>query len=228
MLKQWYQKFITPDWEKSQLVSMVRKFVKPGAKVLDVGCGYGRYYYPLKNLGYNVLGIELNNKIVEDNRHKGMNCLSVEAFKGITTQFDTIILSHIIEHFNPNDLFLFLEHYLSKLKRGGYLVIATPLYSDYFYDDFDHVKPYHPEGLQMVFSGKPSQVQYHSKQSMALCDIWFRKSPFLSTFHRAKFVKSPKTRLLQLYDFMMSLLYRVSAGVIGRKDGWVGVFQKQG
>ncbi len=226
MLKKLYQNIISPDKEKSKLLALIDKFATSSAKILDVGCGYGRYLIPLMEKGYDIVGIDKNPQIVEENNKRGLNCISLEAFQENNAAFDVIICAHIIEHFTPSDLFTFLDFYLSKLKKGGYLVIATPLYSNYFYDDFDHVKPYHPEGLQMVFGKKDSQVQYYSEQQMMLRDIWFRKSPFISSFHRAKYFKTPMTRLLQAKDLLMSILYRISFGIIGRKDGWIGVFQK--
>lgn len=226
MLKTWYKKILSKDYEQEKLIQLVQKFASAQTKVLDIGCGYGRYLIPLKQLGYDVLGVEQNSQIVEANKSKGLNCITVDAFKETTSKFDMLICSHIIEHFNPQDLFVFLDFYLSKLNPGGYIIFATPLYTDYFYDDFDHVKPYHPLGLQMVFGGNKAQVQYYSEHKLDLRDIWFRKSPYFSTFHRAKYITSLKTRMIQLYDLAMALLFRLTVGFMGRKDGWVGVFQK--
>ncbi|MBS0286838.1 MAG: class I SAM-dependent methyltransferase [Proteobacteria bacterium] len=227
MLKKLYQYITSPDNEKEKLLAFVDKIAKSNkTKILDVGCGYGRYLKPLQSKGYDIVGVDKNEAIVNENKKNGLNCISLEALQEMNVSFDLIICAHIIEHFTPTELFSFLDYYLSKLNKGGYLIIATPLYTHYFYDDFDHVKPYHPEGLQMVFGGKDSQVQYTSDQHMVLRDIWFRKSPMVSAFHRAKYFKSPMTRVLQLKDLLMSLLYRVSLGFIGKKDGWIGVFQK--
>lgn len=33
--------------------------LKPGARILDVGCGRGRHLWPLAELGYRVAGIDL-------------------------------------------------------------------------------------------------------------------------------------------------------------------------
>jgi SAM-dependent methyltransferase len=226
MLKKWYQKVIFSDNEEKKLLAFVAKFAKPQAKILDLGCGYGRYLRALSNQGYEVVGVELNQQIVQANRQAGLNCVSVDEFQTSTTTYDLIICSHVIEHFNPADLVTLLDAYLTRLEKKGYIIIATPLYSHYFFDDFDHVKPYHPLGLEMVFGANAAQVQYYSENKMQLQDIWFRRSPFVSTFQRSKFIRSPLTRVLQVYDLIMSLLHKVSGGLIGQKDGWVGVYQK--
>lgn len=227
LLKNWYQKALSCEQEQQKVLAFVRQLVPPSACILDVACGYGRYLKPLQQLGFNVLGVEKNETIVQQNCAQGLRCVSVEAFKQMPQQqFDLIILSHIIEHFAPNDLLVFLDDYLGKLKQNGYLLIATPLYSPHFYDDFDHVKPYHPAGLQMVFGGTHAQVQYYSSHQIVLKKLWFRKSPLLSSFHPAKHFKTGLTRMFQLYDLLMTFIFKASGSLIGRKDGWVGVFQK--
>ncbi len=226
MLKNLYNKFVLPDDETPKVLAFVKKFSPQGERILDVGCGYGRYLKPLSEMGYKVVGVEQNQDIVRKNQQAGLACISVDAFQADPAEYHCIIMSHIIEHFTPTDLLAFMNFYLSKLKKGGYLIIATPLYSDYFYDDFDHVKPYQPLGLQMVFGGNEAQVQYYSAHQLQLRDLWFRKAPRLSRFHRAKYIKSLKTKWLQLYDLAMAILFKISLKAIARKDGWVGVYQK--
>ena len=55
-------------------------------------------------------------------------------------------MSHVIEHFAPSDLLVFMDGYIDLLRPGGHLIIATPLMSPYFYDDFDHIKPLSTSG----------------------------------------------------------------------------------
>lgn len=225
-LKNIYNKITYFESEQNKIIQLVQQFATKETKIVDMGCGYGRLLSPLQDLGYTVKGVEINQAIVEANQQKGLNCVNSAEFEADESPVQMMILSHIIEHFTPADLFAFLNQCLSKLAPNGFLIIATPLYSHYFYDDFDHVKPYHPAGIQMVFGGSEAQVQYYSPYRLSLKDLWFRRSAFFSTLRKTSYLKTPFTRIYQMLDFFMALLYRLSGGWIGRKDGWVGVFQK--
>src|SRR5437588_11052930 len=117
-----------------------------GKRVLDVGCGYGRLLALVKAAGFEVTGVEINAEIVAANRKAGLSCISADEFKTSNDRYDVMLMAHVIEHFAPADLLHFMDIYLDRLKPGGRLVIATPLMSDYFYDDFDHIRPYQPAG----------------------------------------------------------------------------------
>ena len=228
MIKRFYHYVITYDFEMIYLNSVVQTLLMNGkGNILDVGCGYGRYLKHFQENGFNILGVEQNNQIVNANIEQGLNCISVESFSQSDVKFDLIIMSHIIEHFSPNDLKEFIDFYLDRLIVEGHLIIITPLMSSYFYDDFDHVKPYQPTGIMMVFGKNQAQVQYYSRNKLALKDIWFRKS-----FYRISFMKSKykycgmTTRLYQFGIFISALVTYLSRGYFGKTDGWLGVFAK--
>jgi len=195
--------------------------------VLDVGCGYGRNMDILSQMSFDVIGVEINEDIVKKNNDRGLKCITVDKFLNeySESKFDVILMSHIIEHFHPKELKNFLDSYLEHLNIGGYLIIATPLESPYFYDDFDHVKPYHPTGVQMVFGGGNAQVQYYSKHKLMLRDIWFRNSPFRCVMTRGQYiVKGSKWHML--INIIYVIIFYLSFGYVGRKDGWMGMFEK--
>lgn len=212
--------------EETKVVSFIKALdLQPGQKILDVGCGYGRYLQILKSNGFHAVGIERNQEIVRANTAAGLSCLHEEEFDKTRDIYDVIIMSHVIEHLNPQDLLRFLEVYLHRLKKGGHLIIATPLLTPYFYIDFDHVKPYYPTGINMVFGSQDSQVQYYSKHKIELVDIWFRRGPFRLFFWRGLYVK--KYSSLPFYlDDLLTFLFKVSFGLIGRTTGWVGLYKK--
>ena len=198
-----------------------------GLRVLDVGCGYGRLLKLIVAAGLDAAGVEINPEIVEVNRRDGLCCWTADDFRRSTEQFDVILMAHVIEHFSPVELLAFMDDYLDHLKPGGRLIVATPLLSDYFYDDFDHVRPYQPIGILMVFGERSAQVQYYARNKLALRDIWFRRSPLRISHSRLRYVRSPWRFALFALDIIAAFAYLVSARSIGRTNGWVGVFEKQ-
>ncbi len=200
---------------------------KSQSKVLDVGCGYGEKLKALQKAGYDVLGIDVNPALVEANKKNGLNCMTLEEFNQNSGNFDFILMSHIVEHFYPRELKEFMDFYLDRLKIGGYLIIATPILSPKFYDDFDHIKPYYPQGILMVFSERyDEQVQYTSRNKLKLKDIWFRRRHYRPQFFRSQYIRTPWTKVFQLLETFSKILCILSLGLIGKTDGWIGVFEK--
>jgi SAM-dependent methyltransferase len=227
MLKSLYKRLTHLPSEQCKVLA----FVAQGGvrrRILDIGCGYGRNLTRLIAAGHDVLGVEINADIVKANVASGLPCVTPEEYEKDAAVYDVMLMSHFIEHFTPTDLHRVIDRYLDRLKVGGELVIATPLMSNNFYDDFDHVRPYQPLGLQMVFGGTGAQVQYYARNRLALRDVWFRRSPWRMNHCRARHVFGPTTRALQILDLLSVLVFRLTFGFLGRTDGWVGRFQKLG
>jgi len=227
MFKQLYFSFVDSDYESEKLLLMVKKFANSESRIVDVGCGYGRNLRMLINAGFeNVIGVEINTEIIKENIRRNLPCMSVDEFNSAAENCDVILMSHVIEHFSPFNLKEFIDGYLDRLNVGGYLVVATPLMSDYFYDDFDHVKPFHPAGILAVFGIGKAQVQYYSRNKLTLKDLWFRKSPYRPSYYKEVYLKTRFSRLVQLASFLGALIFRLSIRSVGKKDGWIGIFEK--
>jgi SAM-dependent methyltransferase len=212
--------------EENTLVRFISALGGPeNRKALDVGCGFGKKIALLQSCGWKTVGVDVNPEIIRINSAAGIECMTVDAFNASDDCYDLILMSHVIEHFLPDALLQFMDSYLDRLKTGGHLVLVTPLASPYFFDDFDHVKPYHPTGINMVFGGGAAQVQYYSKNKIQAVDIWFRRGPFRMMFHAGLHVKR-RALLFRITNVMLALLFRGSFGLIGRTDGWVGLYQK--
>ncbi len=211
------------DGETEQVLRFV---AASGKRVLDVGCGHGRFLERLHAAGFDVTGIDINPDIVSANRKRGLRCLGADEFGATVDKYDVILMSHFIEHFPPETLLVVMDGYLDRLKKGGRLVIATPLMSDYFFDDFDHVKPYQPAGIRLVFEDDTAQIQYRSRNRLALRDLWYRRAPLKISHARGRYLTGVQSRLLLLLDLLAATLFVLSFRRIGKVDGWVGVYEK--
>lgn len=220
--------FIVKD-EEHQLINfinIIKKHSNHEITLLDIGCGYGQKMNIIKNLDIKVVGVDVNDKIVEANKSVGFNCLSIDEFRNSDQQYSVLLMSHVIEHFQPNDLLFFIDNYLKRLEENGFIIISTPLNSPYFYDDFDHIKPYHPTSINMVFCDHDSQVQYHSKYKLEMVDLWFRKEPFKLKFIKSLYIRSYKKAPVILCNLILVFIFYLSGRFIGRTDGWMGLYRK--
>ncbi|MDM5335841.1 methyltransferase domain-containing protein [Fictibacillus enclensis] len=55
-------------WEVEQLCSLLQ--LPKGARILDLGCGQGRISIPLQKLGYQVVGMDISNDLLEVARNR--------------------------------------------------------------------------------------------------------------------------------------------------------------
>jgi 2-polyprenyl-3-methyl-5-hydroxy-6-metoxy-1,4-benzoquinol methylase len=100
--------------------------LKPGGRILDVGCANGQFMYWAKQRGFVSAGVELNRRTAEVASSNGF-----EVFNGFLGEasfpensFDAVFLGEIIEHVpNPRE---FVKNCSRLLRPGGLLAITTP------------------------------------------------------------------------------------------------------
>lgn len=97
------------------------------AKVVDFGCGNGKFVWNAFNNGVSIEGVEFFEEQVSHLR-RGMpevKFQTVKEFLENAEKYDIIFLSNVLEHFtNPKKE---LEQLLQKLSKGGLLVAEGPL-----------------------------------------------------------------------------------------------------
>ena len=195
--------------------------------ILEIGCGRGGKTDFLRSQGFNnILGVEKNPHQVTGCNERGLNVVSLTEFedKHTKNQFDFLILSHIIEHFQFEDLVGFIDRYLKHLKPGGLVLIATPMFHPHFWLDLDHHRPYYPQGIKNFYGKDTEQVGFSSEYKLKLKDIRFRKSPFQVKNHRNLLLKKNDLPLL-IFNLISAVVFKFSFSVLGYKTGWVGLYQ---
>ncbi|MEW6558326.1 MAG: methyltransferase domain-containing protein [Elusimicrobiota bacterium] len=96
-------------------------------RLLEVGCGNGGYLKFMQNLGWKVLGIDIDAealKIAKEKFNLSVILGSLEEIKFPENSFDIIATFHVIEHI-PNPI-TFLKECYRILKPKGRLIISTP------------------------------------------------------------------------------------------------------
>lgn len=99
------------------------------AKVLDVGCGPGQHVKYLSEKGYDVIGIDLSEKMVEIAKNKVPNTkFEVMDMKSLTFDndtFDGIICMYSLIHIPTLDIVPTLKGFSKVLKPKGKLMILA-------------------------------------------------------------------------------------------------------
>lgn len=106
-------------------------------KVLEIGCGNGERLYKLKNIGFEVEGLEIDQKAIDIAEQK----YGFKIFRGDIRElnfpsqsFDFIIMNHVLEHvFDPVS---FLRECGRIVKKGGKIILTTPNFDSYTHKFF--------------------------------------------------------------------------------------------
>lgn len=209
----------------------IRKVLKPvdrNVRVLDVGCGLGEKYRFLETLGFNsIVGVEKNPRLVEINVREGRDVVTPDTFfeQRQGNRYGLVLMSHVIEHLEWEDLLSFMESYLDVLERDGYLLVVSPVLHVRFYNDFDHVKPYLPDSIRHIF-GNMEQVQVKPRHRLELLDIRFRRASLSMPYFRSLYVTN-WNKLPRIANILLALIFTASFRTLGRTTGWIGLFQKR-
>ena len=118
------------------------------AKVLDIGIGRGEMLTCMKYWGYTeYLGVDISPSTVDFCKSLGLNCVLVgDTIKWLSdkdSEFDTITLLDVLEHFQKEDVIMLLKSLNKSLKLGGKLIIQVPNLQApdsqlHRYNDFTH------------------------------------------------------------------------------------------
>lgn len=128
------------------------------AKILEVGCGYGRYLASLSEMGYtNCYGIDLSSEQVSYAKTvlQLSNVEQADALEWLTGKdelFDCILGLDILEHFPTNDLLSLGEKIYKALKPGGTVIFQVPNgmspINPFIYGDLTHFRAFTPQSMQ--------------------------------------------------------------------------------
>jgi ubiquinone/menaquinone biosynthesis C-methylase UbiE len=128
--------FYADHWTKVGLFTQEKKafrkyLTKEGAKILDVGCGTGRTTYPLHKLGFDVIGIDISEPMIE----KAKSTFPEVDFRvgnACELEFESEVFDYVLFSFNGIDCIFPEEKRLTAfreihrvLRPGGIFVFSS-------------------------------------------------------------------------------------------------------
>lgn len=125
--------------------------LKPGFKLLELGCGRGEFLESFQKDGLDCYGVDLSRYCLEKKPGLQVKCLDIssENLPYADNFFDLVYHKSFLEHFYSPDKIM--KETLRVLKPGGQLIILTPDWASQmktFYEDFSHCRPYTKEALE--------------------------------------------------------------------------------
>jgi 2-polyprenyl-3-methyl-5-hydroxy-6-metoxy-1,4-benzoquinol methylase len=200
-------------------------------KLLDVGCGDGRFLRHAKEQGFEVWGIDFDKKSVENvKRNLGFDtvfAMSLEEFYEYANEknlkFDVITFFEVLEHQDkPRE---FLEMVKGLLKEGGYIAGSVPNWErlfvevdwkDYFHRDYPphHFLMFSKSSLEKAlnFSGFKDVEVYKLDFSFIELFLYLEKKLF-GNLDKLKI----KLKGMVLGDERKAKFYAVCGGACGSK-----------
>ena len=92
---------------ENKMIKKLLHNIDRNISILEIGSGYCQKTEFLQNIGFNnITGVEKNEALVEQAKKSNFNVLTIEEFENSVAdkKFDLLFLSHIIEHFQYQDL----------------------------------------------------------------------------------------------------------------------------
>ena len=167
----------TPEYLNT--MKYIEKYLKPGAKIIEIGAGAGRYSFALAEDGYDVTAVDLTPKNVEIMKRKVKpnhkikiyegNACDLSAFKNET--YDIVLLLGPMYHlFTEEDKHKALSEALRIAKTNGVI------YASYCNNDTTIYKFFYTGRILKYLDKGMIKEDYHTVSSMPEVFELYRKS----------------------------------------------------
>jgi 2-polyprenyl-3-methyl-5-hydroxy-6-metoxy-1,4-benzoquinol methylase len=193
----WYYASWKWDYEEAKF------FIKPNSKVLDIGCGEGKFLdFLIREKNCVCVGLELNENAKSIAINRGINVdnqLIQEHALENKDKYDVVTFFQVLEHIS--EVNSFLKSAINTVKPGGRIILAVPN-NDPFYLTFDK---YHFLNLP------PHHMGWWNKKSLsALSGLYHLKIEAIikqPLEHYSSYTHSYIKEKLKILKFLSPIIY---------------------
>jgi len=104
---------------------------KRGRKIIDIGCGPGKYLRFLKDKGLEVYGIDISSSTIVEGKKSGLKNIEVTNIQKnpppFKQKFDYFLLMEILEHLDQPEKAI--KNILPKLKKDAIGIVTAPCFN---------------------------------------------------------------------------------------------------
>jgi SAM-dependent methyltransferase len=114
------------NFESERFFQQLLRYAPESGRVLDIGCGYSGMMHRLKERGYDVVGIDADERVVKHCTDDGLEVITGRFDEALYEEasFDIVICRSVIEHIE--EPLILLGSIDDLLKPGGLLALETP------------------------------------------------------------------------------------------------------
>lgn len=216
--------------EYARIIALMHAFQRRSdrpLRVLDYGCGLGKFLDGFAALGIDVTGVDANPDYVARARAKGYAAHEPAAFfADPPAPFDIVFMSHLIEHVTPDGLVDLVPRLCALMGADSRMILISPTPGERFYHDFSHIRPYLPQSIRHAFGATGMPISFGEAGLLEMVDIYFFKDPYRTRMWRSFYTGHPvKRALTRAYNWLLDAAWRVSGGRIGVTASWLGVYE---
>ncbi len=142
---------------------LARLGIQRPARILDAGCGWGVTLDALERSGYQVIGLDISRRMLEQLDRPGRHLIEADLARPLGRESpvcDALLALDVIEHLDDDRAAI---HQLGSLVRpGGVVIVSVPALPELF-TEFDviqgHRRRYLPDTLRAAFASSDLQLE---------------------------------------------------------------------
>ena len=202
-------------------MAYIHRYLNPGARVLEVGAGTGRYSIALAKEGFDVTAVEFVESNLAALRENSCGLDLIRSYQGDATDlclfddgsFDmTLVLGPMYHLFAPEDVNRAIDEAIRVTKPGGtlhfaFLSIYALMYSNALYGSW---APYQEENFTKDFKVRHFQEQLFTGYDVCEFERLFDEKPV----ERVTTVRWRRWRNVRISLFRTRILMRLLSGIL--------------